>query len=670
MEAVQRFECKNKAAFVMSFLVTDGTSNTPSSGNYPVLESRTIDLSSSKLPEGTSVWAVVSAYWGSTKAATEEFSFAMNGKTAVYEVEGTLFGYSINFMGIEDNPGSRPPGFPVTIPIKQEQFINWDKTIDVPGVWTCEPRSGDDVAAACTWAAQNGYTVRPRGIMHNWSPLSVTPGLPSYDKLLLIDTTVSLNDITFIPATGTSGPAVKVGTGATMSALMQFLEEQQGGNGAAPGYSFPHIPAPDHLTVGGVIAINAHGTAVPTPPNDDFATTYGSMSNRILSLTAVVTDPQNTDPTAYQLKIFERGEKETTAFMTQLGRGMITEVTLQVIDNYNMRCLSITDIDQSVLFAVPSGGVMPPNSCGDFLNQSGRIEVIWFPFTSFPWLKVWTVEATKPASSRQVDGPNNYTFSDNLPDFVTTLIDTILNVDPSLTVKFGQIMLDMTISGLDGLVLGLPLLPQCRDIWGVSKNTLFYVKDTTLRVTANGYAVLMNKTGVQQAIADFTTQFETMLNDYNSQNKYPVNSPLEIRVTGLDSGDGMPSVTGGPAGRPVISSLATDAETVKNNWDVAVWFDVLTLPGTQYSLDFYSELEQWFLQHFTTPTAKVVPEWSKGWAYTAAGAWTNTSFINHIKQSFTTGRDADDNWVWETATLAKYDASNIYKSQLTEALFG
>ncbi len=669
MDAIQRIECKNKAAFVMSFVITDGKFTTPSSGDYPVLQSRTIDLAPTKLPQGDVVWAVVSAYWGSTKAANEKFIFAMNGKIAVYEVEGVLWDYSINFKGIEDDPASRPPGFPIFIPIKQEEFLNWAHTIDVPGVWTCAPRSADDVVAACNWAAQNGYTVRPRGIMHNWSPLSVTPGLPDYNKLLLIDTTVSLNDITFIPAHDSIGPSVKVGTGATMSALMQFLETQQGGSGAAPGYSFPHIPAPDNLTVGGVMAINAHGTAVPTPPNDDFATTYGSMSNRVLSLTAVVTDPQGIDPTkTYQLKTFERGDHETTAFMTQLGRAFVTEVTIQVIDNYNLRCLSITDIDSATLFKEPAGGPPSPNSCGDFLNQSGRIEVIWFPFTSYPWLKVWT-DAAKPATSRQVDGPNNYTFSDNLPDFVTNLIDIILNSDPSLTVKFGQMMLDMTNSGLDGLILGYPVLPQCRDIWGVSKNTLFYVKDTTLRITANGYAVLMNKAGVQQAIADFTTQFETMLTAYQAQNKFPINSPLEIRVTGLDSGDCMPSVTGGPAGRPAISSLATDEETIKNNWDVAVWFDVLTIPGTKYAMDFYTELEEWFTQHFTAPAAKVVPEWSKGWAYTTNGAWTNQAFIDGIKQSFTANRAADDNWAWEQAILAKYDAYNIYQSQLTQTLF-
>ena len=670
MNAIQKIECKNNAWFVMSFTITDGQFSTPSSGDFPISQSRTIDLSSTKLAEGTEVWIDVFPVLGSEKAGSEKFTFAMNGKTALYEVTGTLFGYSITFKGIEDDPGVRPPGFPLYIPILQQQFINWDLTINVPNVWTCQPRNGQDVADACNWAAQNGYTVRPKGIAHNWSPLSVTPGLPSYDKLLLVDTTVSLNDMTFNPANGSNGPSVTVGSGQTMGNLLEFLEQQAGGKGAATGYSFPHVPAPDHLTVGGVLAINAHGTAVPTPPNDDFPTTYGSMSNRILSLTAVVTDPTSQNPGLYSLKTFERGDKETTAFMTQLGRALITEVTLQVIDNYNMQCLSITDIDAKTLFATQTGSTPPPQSCGEFLNQSGRIEVIWYPFTTLPWLKVWTVAATKPKTSREVDGPNNYWFSDNLPEFVTPLIDTILNVDPSLTVSFGEMMQNFTIDGLNGKKIGgIPVIKQTRDIWGASKNTLFYVKDTTLRVTANGYAVLMNKAGVQQAISDFTAQFEKMLTDYQSRNLFPINSPVEIRVTGLDSGDDMPSITGGPAGRPVISALSTDADTVKNNWDVAVWFDVLSLPGTKYSNDFYEELEDWLIGHFTSPGARVLAEWSKGWAYTAAGPWTNATFIDQIKQDFTTSRAADDNWAWETATLAKYDAHNLFQSVLTQTLF-
>jgi FAD/FMN-containing dehydrogenase len=557
-----------------------------------------------------------------------------------------------------------PDSFPANIPISRQAYSNWDGSITASAVWTCTPQNADDVVAACNWAAQNGFTVRPKGIAHNWSPLTIAAKQPDYNKILLVDTTVSLNSIQMIPATDSSGPAVKVGTGATLGQLMEFLEKQPGGKGTAPGFSFPHIPAPGHLSIGGMLAINAHGSAIPTPPLDHFATTYGSMSNRILSLTAVITDPTSANPNQYGLKTFLRGDHETTAFLTQLGRVMIVEVTLQVIDNFNLRCQSITNLDKKVLFANQQGITPPLHSCADFLSKSGRIEIIWFPYTDNPWLKVWTVEPIQPSGSKLVTEPNNYTFSDNLPEWVTKFIEDITRI-PGLTVEFGKIMEKISSLGLD--------LTETRDLWGPSKNTMIYIKDTTLRVTANGYAVLMNRDNVQQAIADVTTEFEALLAKYQKKGffgEYPVNGPMEIRVTGLDRPDEVPSMTGGPAGRPVISSLSADAETEKNNWDVAVWFDVLTIPGTPNSNDFYAELEAWIISHFQAPAAKVVPEWSKGWAYTSAdGAWTSGAFMGKVREGFTQYREPDDNWDWELATLAKYDAQNLFFSPLNQQLF-
>jgi hypothetical protein len=79
-------------------------------------------------------------------------------------------------------------------------------------------------------------------------------------------------------------------------ALMNFLEQQSGGKGTAPGYSFPDVPATVNLTIGGVLAINGHGTAIAVH-GEDICTSYGSPSNRILAFRAVVTDPVGAMPT-------------------------------------------------------------------------------------------------------------------------------------------------------------------------------------------------------------------------------------------------------------------------------------------------------------------------------------------------------------------------------------
>jgi hypothetical protein len=199
---------------------------------------------------------------------------------------------------------------------------------------------------------------------------------------------------------------------------------------------------------------------------------------------------------------------------------------------------------------------------------------------------------------------------------------------------------------------------------------LIYIQDTTLRVTANGYAVHMKKADVQQAVYDFTTHFTTMLNSYAANNKYPVNSAVEIRVTALDDPSRVIAGPGVTAQSPTISALSMDGMDVQNQWDVALWLDVLTLPGTAYSNDFYAELEQWILQRFSGAAARTFPEWSKGWAYTSqSGPWTDPAFLTHIRQAFTTGRDPSNNWQYEVDTLKKYDRSHLFTTTLLDQLF-
>lgn len=564
-----------------------------------------------------------------------------------------------------------PPGFPAGIPVKQETFENWALDIKVPNLWTCVPQTADDVVKVCNWAAGAGYSVRARGIMHTWSPLTVTTNEPA--NVVLIDTTQTLNKVVSVtPASGGQPAQVKVQAGATMDTLMGALETAGGGQGAAHGFSFAHIPAPGNITVGGALAINAHGTAVPTPPADDFAIPYGSLSNQILAFTAVVTASPSS-PKTYSAQTFQRGQGDDRAFLTHAGRALLLDVTLQVTDNYNLRCQSFMNIPSTTLFAAPGTGGPPANSVGDFLNRSGRVEVIWFPKfpflgiqpTSYPWLKVWTVEPQKPASSRQVTGPYNFPFSDNLPTSVTDLLKQVVGGAPALTPLFTSAFADFTSAALTG---GFGF-QNATDLWGPSKDTLLYVKDTTLRVTANGYAVLMKKAQVQQAVADVASQFMTMLTSYQNNNLWPINSPLEIRITALDD----PAKIGAPkAQSPVISSLSVDPVVRQNGWDVAVWFDVLTvIPAgdPQQANRFYAELESWFGSHFGAGF-QVRPEWSKGWAYTAnGGPWTNATVLQHIRDSFTTGRAADDTWAWEVATLAKYDASNLFTNPFLGTLF-
>ena len=76
------------------------------------------------------------------------------------------------------------------------------------------------------------------------------------------------------PVTVTAQP------GITMNSLLSTLQNAV--------YGFTTVPAPGDLTIGGVLAIDGHGTAVkgstetPVP-----GTSFGSLSNLIQSMTVV-----------------------------------------------------------------------------------------------------------------------------------------------------------------------------------------------------------------------------------------------------------------------------------------------------------------------------------------------------------------------------------------------
>lgn len=675
MIEAQRIACHNKAWVVMSFAARSDGFTTPQTDSMVIGKTDVIDLANYPIQQGLvfSPDVVVSAdIRRSPPPAPEPITFTMNGCTATYDVSGYTFDWTVAYQSLSA-PSGRPTlaGFPDNIPLFVLPYDNWDQQITSAAVPICAPLSADDVVAVCNWAKGAGYLVRPRGVMHGWSPLTLPTSPDPNAKVILVDLTKSLYNATFLPASDGLPNRVKVQTGALMLNLLEYLEAQTGGQGSASGYSFPHTPGPGNLTVGGVLAINAHGTAVPTPPNDQFAASYGSLSNQIVELTAVVTNPGSPSPNDYALQTFTRSDPDAKALLTHLGRALLVDATLQVVDNYNLRCQSFTNISWQTLFAAPGAGPSSRSAFADFLATSGRVEIIWFPFSDNPWIHVWTVEPTQPTGSVKADHPYNYPFADHVPATLQVFINQILAHLPSVTPDFGKAAAQTTANGLDGKdAFGHTdpsYQPPPRDLWGPSKNTLLYIQDTTLQVTANGYAVQMKKADVQQAVSDFANYFNGLLASYAKNGQYPINSAVEIRVTALDD----PSQVGvANAESPVISALSMDNVAAENGWDVALWLDVLTLPGTASSNQFYVDLETWILGRFTGSSARVLPEWSKGWAYTAdQGPWTNTQVFDYIRKTLTDGRDSQSNWAFEVATLQKYDQSNLFSNALLDQLF-
>jgi FAD/FMN-containing dehydrogenase len=211
----------------------------------------------------------------------------------------------------------------------------------------------------------------------------------------------------------------------------------------------------------------------------------------------------------------------------------------------------------------------------------------------------------------------------------------------------------------DAAALGL-VATLSADIWGPSKNTLLYVRPTTLRVTANGYAVLTTRGQVQRVVAEFTSFYQERLAAYAAQGRFPVNGTVEIRVTGLD--DPADAELGG-ALAPLLSALRPSEEHPE--WDTAVWLDVLTLPGTPHAEAFLRELERFLLRTYDGGHALTRVEWSKGWAYTDEEVWDDDEVIGtSVPASF-----GEAVWGQAAGTLDRLDPHRVLDNAFLDRLF-
>ncbi|WP_407699481.1 cholesterol oxidase substrate-binding domain-containing protein [Streptomyces broussonetiae] len=342
-------------------------------------------------------------------------------------------------------------------------------------------------------------------------------------------------------------------------------------------------------------------------------------------------------------------DADCAALLAHLGRAFVTEVVLRVGPDTTLRCVSRTDIPARELFAAPGSGGRTLES---FLRRSGRIEAIWFAFTEFPWLKEWSVTPRRPPGSRHVTSPYSYPFSDSVPTLVADLVGRLVaGAGWYLAPEVGNAQL--TVAGL-----GLAATDSA-DLWGPSKNTLLYVRPTTLRVSANGYAVLTSRAGVQRVVHEFTARYRELLAAYAARGRFPVNGPVEIRVTGLDD----PADPGVPGARaPLLSALRPSV--ARPEWDSAVWLDVLTLPGTPDAEAFLREVERFLLVSYDGRYALARAEWSKGWAYTADSAWADPEVLGTAVPG-TFGRDV---WTRAVTTLDRLDPHRVFTNAFLDRL--
>jgi len=391
------------------------------------------------------------------------------------------------------------------------------------------------------------------------------------------------------------------------------------------------------------IATGGHGSG---QPRDGEVGNSGTVSNLVLSLDAVV---WNETLGSYEISTFDRRDPETSALIVNLGRVFMTEVTLMVSPLTFLRCVSRVDIPAKTLFADPRISSPSDVTLGGFLNSAGTVKVIWFPFAPNPWLSSWSLAPKKPLSTRETSVPYNYKFYNNIPLRWSNRINRMLTALPRIVPGYENLGMSFIGAGLRGT--------RSLDIWGTSKNLLLIVKPTTLRGNVYEYALLTKRGNIQLVVHELTTFYKDFIESYAHQNLFPMNGPMEIRVTGIDQ----PVFPGARA--PTLSSL----KPVESHpeFDTAVWIDCITSPKNPRAAEFMAKFETFLLQNFSRGDVAVRSAWAKGFAFTDRSAWSNLDFLkDYIPSSFGM-RD----WNYTKTVFQKYDPIGVFTNKFLRQLF-
>jgi len=530
-----------------------------------------------------------------------------------------------------------PDSFPEGIEAEFRHVENWSRMLQVTDVLTARPRHEEQCLQIVRWAASTGWRVRPMGALHTWVPIL----LEDADRIVLIDQSAMTGLVAF---TEEPVPAVTLQAGTTLAEATAILESiDNGGRWPAPGWGWPDYPGIPDVTVAGMCAIGAHGAGIRT--RSDQEDLFGTVSNLIVGFRAIVSEKDG-----YVIRDFTRDDPDAAAFLVHLGHAYLLTLCMRAVPNCILsRRVEYPDWTES--FAEP-GPSLPTQSLQSLVEKHGRVQQLWFPFTQTPIVQHFSEEPGEPTvEDINVTAPLTVRLAPTLPVAFTTAFGSTLKHMPWLTPLVERATL-----------AEMRHLSPPDHVWhGTSGNVLLYVQHDTLRVISLAYAILVKRDEVQAAVHALGHTFNDMLHRYAMSGLEPINSCLEIRVTDLDRADAV----GIPDAAPVVLSPARALPG--SELDRAIWFDLVTVPGSTGSNAFYVEFETWLWEHFSTP-GTLRAEWSKAWAFSPDGPWTNPQVIDRVLRSYdpdgtrTTANAVRDTW-------QRYDRAGVYGSPVMSRIF-
>jgi hypothetical protein len=169
-------------------------------------------------------------------------------------------------------------------------------------------------------------------------------------------------------------------------------------------------------------------------------------------------------------------------------------------------------------------------------------------------------------------GPYYIPVVNSIPKWASNLVAAALQLAPGLTPVFSKgeaWTAEIVSSGAHAT------------LYGTAGDLLRYVKDTTLRVTAGGFAVHTARADVQHVVNAFVASYQALVDAAGAASppQYPMNSAVEIRVTGSDRSEGL-GVPG--AEQPALSATSPISERL----DTVVWVDALSIANSSSTICF------------------------------------------------------------------------------------
>lgn len=404
-----------------------------------------------------------------------------------------------------------------------------------------------------------------------------------------------------------------------------------------------------------MLAIGAHGSGAESRyDRKSLGHTYGTFSNLVIEMTLVVWDPETF---SYVLKTIHRSSPEAKAFLVNLGRTFLTSVTLRVGQDQMLRSQSHFFIPMNEIFGHPKSLENSPRSrsLSKFVESTGRINVVGMSTgqESLSWVITWKVEPLKPPKSRVALTPYNYYFMNY---FAPTLLDPLLKKGVQAVPTLWHFI---SLFSYPVIVAGNKL-SRSADYWGPSKNHLLYFTNHMPKHRPNPFVVLTSKKNLQLVSHILRSHYDTVAKEFEAEYAYPTAGEFNVRVTGIDD----PSDVEIPgAESPSFSNARPFPE--HPDYDVVVWFEFSAYGETPRVQEFATKLQDLYYRDIHGQLGILRVEWSKGWAHTEVGPWTNTTVMEHFSRVFSTS-DKVEEWNWAVRVLHGYDPHRIFSNDFLD----